>query len=94
MYAIGAAPLSNATHCMFESPILVAVLTYLLVLTYIRTPVHASTTPSRKSTSPTDLSVISPTLVFHETLLSFRSAVLRLHDPTPLPQKAIHFTQI
>ena len=28
MYAIGAAPLSNATHCMFESPILVAVITY------------------------------------------------------------------
>ena len=42
MYAIGAAPLSNATHCLLESLILAtcgcraaaAVFTYLHVLTY------------------------------------------------------------
>ena len=43
----------------------------------------------------------NPTLVFHETLLSFRSTVLT-HDPTPLyryrseilSQEALHVTQI
>ena len=36
------------------------------------------------------------TVVFHETLLSFRSAVLRYAHTIrpPLPQKALHLTQI